>query len=361
MGSEPVQRRLQFVLYQYDIAPVKEVSLSFFGMANEVFVITTETGKVVLKNCFKRNTAELVKNEVALIDHLNANGCPTPKIIPAKDGRLFVEFSGHFYVMTEYTDDRTITWSEPNKLRFIPETVEAMASFHKAMDSFEEPHSDLQLKVIDTEAYLVWLDGLEEELLRSQEEKAAAMLSLVPKFRQCAQRLQQAIDATDISPLKRCYVHGDMHCFNLFYDENDHFTQIIDFDFSRLDHRLADVYWASQIFYYQQLRHRFSSVQLDAGKHLEHPELASEILETNWKIIIETYRDILPLESAELRLMGLFVQAVPMYISRFFSLDNSDEECEGHIEWFTRELSIVERQTRLVTDAVDKILRMKGE
>ncbi|ORT50347.1 hypothetical protein ST37_10760 [Vibrio sp. qd031] len=361
MGSEPVQRRLQFVLWQYDIPPVQEVSLSFFGMANEVFVITTEHGKVVLKNCFKRNTAQLVENEIALIEHLNAHLCPTPKVIPTKDGRQYVEFSGHIYVMTEYIPDRTITWSEPNKLRFRPQTVGALATFHKAMQNFNEPHPNLQMQTLDVDAYMIWLTNLEAQLRSSGDEKSAAMLALVPKLRTSALALQQQMDAADLTPLKRCYIHGDMHCFNLFYDANEHYTQLIDFDFSRLDYRLGDVYWTSQIFYYQQLRHRFSTQQLDAGDFDESEDLALDILQDNWRVIIKHYRKTLPFPADELRLIGLFVQAVPMYISRFFSLDNSEEECKGHVEWFTRELDLVEKQTLLVSNAIDTVLQELGE
>ena len=89
MAAEPVQRRLQFVLDAYQKYPNDNVTLCYFGMANEVFIVPTKEGEFVLKNCFKSNTHELVSNEVALINHLNQYGCPTPAIVAEKNGSPF--------------------------------------------------------------------------------------------------------------------------------------------------------------------------------------------------------------------------------------------------------------------------------
>ncbi len=357
MVSQPVQRRLQFVVFQYDIPPVKEVSLCFFGMANEVFVITTEQGKYVLKHCFKRNTQALVENEVALIEHLNSHQCPTPSIVPAKNGQPYIEFDGGYYVMTEFIDQRTITWNEPDKMRFLPQTVRALASFHKAGISFDEPHRGLQLSTLDMPAYLDWLGQLEAKLKAAQSrEVAQKMLKLVPKLRQCAEKLSEVMSRSDLSALKQGYVHGDMHCFNLFFDQNDQYTYMVDFDFARFEYRMADIYWTSQILFYQQLRERFTHEQLEQENWTESEEVAREIINQNWSAIIKYYRQVLAIDDAELRLVGLFVQAVPMYISRFFSLDNSDEECDGHVSWFERELSLVDSRAQLVSEQVGRIL-----
>jgi len=41
MAGEPVQRRLQFVLQHFDKRPTENVILNYFGLANEVYTITT--------------------------------------------------------------------------------------------------------------------------------------------------------------------------------------------------------------------------------------------------------------------------------------------------------------------------------
>ena len=160
----------------------------------------------------------------------------------------------------------------------------------------------------------------------------------------------------DLRVLEKCYIHGDLHCFNLFYDQSGNYSRVIDFDFSRYDHRLTDIYWSSRILFFRELRKRYSRDELES-KDFEVPQdIVEQILYDNWRMIITEYRKTSQLTAQELSLIHLFVKAVPLYIVRFFKLSNSEEECLGHIEWLEWELSQVEKNTLVLQVTIKRVL-----
>ncbi|OLQ80563.1 aminoglycoside phosphotransferase [Photobacterium proteolyticum] len=358
MAAEPVQRRLQFVLDVYEKYPNDNVTLCYFGMANEVFIVPTKDGKFVLKNCFKSNTHELVSNEVALIDHLNRNGCPTPAIVADKTGFPFVEFDGSYYVMTEYVPDMTYNWESEIPEKAYRETVHALADFHQATRSFKEPYPGLRIQFLDMVACKRWLTNLYVQIEASDKSRNSVkkMSRLLPKLIALASRLEDELATHDLSVLSKCYIHGDLHCFNLFYDQDVSYTGVIDFDFSRYDHRLADIYWTSRILFFSEMRKRYSREELNSDDFEVPQDVAEQVLFDNWRMIITEYRKIAELTAEELSYIYLFVEAVPLYIVRFFELTNSEEECLEHIEWFEWELSRLEKDRQVLQRVIKRVL-----
>ncbi|WP_064608463.1 phosphotransferase enzyme family protein [Photobacterium sp. J15] len=358
MSAEPVQRRLQFVLDAYQKYPNDNVTLCYFGMANEVFIVPTKEGKYVLKNCFKSNTRELITNEVALIDHLNRNGCPTPAIIKDKNGNPFLEFDGQFYVMTEFIPDMTYNWSSDIPDKAHKETVRALADFHKATKNFDEPYPGLRVGFLDMQACRNWLSGLQQQIEVADKSRAsvAKMAELLPQYFALLNKLEDEISTLDLSVLEKCYIHGDLHCFNLFYDQEGNFTQVIDFDFSRYDYRLADIFWSSRIFFFRELKKRYSRKELDSDDFELAEDEAVEILSKIWRMVISEYRKSTSLSAQELSFVHLFVKAVPLYIVRFFELTNSEEECLEHLEWFEWELSRGDKDAQGLQSVIKRVV-----
>jgi len=358
MASEPVQRRLQFVLDAYKKYPNDNVTLCYFGMANEVFIVPTKEGKYVLKNCFKSNTRELVSNEVALIEHLNQHGCPTPAIVADKTGSPFLEFDGSYYVMTEFVPDMTYNWESDIPAKAHCETVHALADFHKASRNFNEPYPGLRDQFLDMAACRSWLQDLKEQIETADKsrESVVKMARLLPKLIALACKLENEISTLDLTVLEKCYIHGDMHCFNLFYDPDGNYTGVIDFDFSRYDHRLTDIYWSSRIFFFRELRKKYSREELNSENFDVPQAIVEQILYDNWQMIVSEYRKTSGLTAEELLLIHLFVEAVPLYIVRFFKLTNSEEECLKHLDWFEWELSRLERDSQVLQVVIKRVL-----
>lgn len=358
MAAEPVQRRLQFVLDEYQIYPNDNVTLCYFGMANEVFIVPTKDGKYVLKNCFKSNTIELISNEIALIEHLNQHGCPTPKIVPTKAGKPFLDFDGEIYLMTEYCPDQTYNWSSDIPLKAHRETVHAQADFHNATQNFVEPNPGLRGEFLAMGESREWLNEIDAQLaeIEATRKSVGQMAELVPRLTALVDRLESEMSQLDLTPLVKCYIHGDLHCFNLFYDQENNYSSVIDFDFSRYDHRLMDIYWSSRILYFREMRKRFTIEELKSD-HFEPPEaVVEDILYGNWKMIIEEYRRHAELPAQELALIHLFVKAVPLYIMKYFNFTNSEAECLEHIDWFEWELSQIDVASERLQAVIERVL-----
>jgi len=358
MAAEPVQRRLHFVLDAYQKYPNENVTLCYFGMANEVFIVPTREGKYVLKNCFKSNTHELISNEVALIEHLNQYGCPTPAIVADKTGAPFLEFDGSYYVMTEFVSDMTYNWESDIPDKAHQETVHALADFHKASRNFVEPYPGLHIQFLDMPKCQSWLEALKNQIDTADKSRKSVvkMAGLLPQLIALSNRLEGEMSTLGLSVLEKCYIHGDLHCFNLFYDQDGNYTRVIDFDFSRYDHRLTDIYWSSRIFFFRELRKKYSREELNSEDFEAPTDVVEQILYDNWRMIVSEYRKTSELAAEELSFIHLFVKAVPLYIARFFKLTNSEEECLRHIEWFEWELSRIEKDSQLLQATIKRVL-----
>ncbi|EGA71575.1 aminoglycoside phosphotransferase [Vibrio sinaloensis DSM 21326] len=357
MAAEPVQRRIQFVFDQYQVFPNDNLTLCYFGMANEVYIVPTEKGRYVLKKCFKSNTKALISNEVALIEQLNSYGCKTPEIVPDKEGNAYVDFDGEIYLLTKYCQDMTYNWSSEIPDKAHCETIRAMAHFHCATDTFVPPFSDTRTTFLGLAGHSEKLAELRHHDSDTERGSFQQMSLFLPQLESQLNRLKAEVTQADLSQAKQCFIHGDLHCYNLFFDQDGRYTHVIDFDFSRLDYRLADIFWTSRIIAFKLLRRRYSREQLEAWDHvLPEPQML-EILTHVWQMIIDQYRQVAALDDRELALVPLFAHAVPLYICHFFEYSNSEQECIEHLKWFEWELSQVERSARLNRLAIEKVLK----
>jgi Ser/Thr protein kinase RdoA (MazF antagonist) len=342
MAGEPVQRRLQFVLEHFGKRPTKNVILNYFGMANEVYTIETKDSRYVVKNCFKNNSHELASNEAALIRHLNEHHVPSPKLVPTKAGKEFLEYDGHFYIMTEYVSGYTMTWEAPLTEVLAKETIRALAEYHTATESFEPPYDVDPIKSFDIDRIKTWLRGLKEELQTADETRVSVskMKVVVDQLETLAASLEQKLETADISSLKQVFIHGDFHCFNMIFNEEEtQYKSIVDFDFSRIDYRMVDFLWSSRsmigAYFFPLLYGR----RLDIKENPPTPEQFSEVTRVAMKFMIDEYRRYAELPDEEIKLLPLFTMALPLFTARFFKLSNSEEECLAHAEWFSFQLN----------------------
>jgi Ser/Thr protein kinase RdoA (MazF antagonist) len=346
MAGEPVQRRLQFVLEHFGKRPTENVVLNYFGLANEVYIITTAEGRFVVKNCFKNNTPELVANEASLIQHLNTKGVPCPKLVPTKDGEPFLHYDNQFYIMSEFMPGYTPTWEVNLSESIAIETMHAMADFHRATAEFTPPHEIDRIHSLDVTGIQRWLQTLDVELKAADQNRQSVqkMKQLIVPLNKLAKDLEQDIQRSDLSVLKQVYIHGDLHCFNLiFNEEKTQYRGVVDFDFSRIDYRLVDFFWASRSllwsYWYPTLfGQRFN--HKDENPPKENITLA---IQKTLKFMITHYRRYDDISDDELNLLPLFVKALPLYTMRFFKLSNSEDECLSHADWFSFQLETLEQ------------------
>jgi Ser/Thr protein kinase RdoA (MazF antagonist) len=350
MAGEPVQRRLQFVLEHFGKRPTENVILNYFGLANEVYIITTTEGRFVVKNCFKNNTPELVANEAALIQHLNKEGVPCPKLVPTKMGEPFLHYDDQFYIMSEFMPGYTPTWEVNLSESIASETMHAMADFHRVTAHFKPPHEIDRIHSLDIIGIQRWLQALDTELGEADQSRQSVqkMKQLIPPLNQLANELEQDIKAADLSVLKQVYIHGDLHCFNLiFNEEKTKYRGVVDFDFSRIDYRLVDFFWASRSLLWSYWYPTLFGKRPDPKDENPPSENITVATQKTLSFMVKHYREYDDISDEELKLLPLFVKALPLYTMRFFKLSNSEDECLSHADWFSFQLDTL---TQTVND-----------
>jgi Ser/Thr protein kinase RdoA (MazF antagonist) len=364
MAGEPVQRRLQFVLEHYGKRPTENVLLNYFGLANEVYTITTDEGRFVVKNCFKNNTPELVANEAALIQHLNNQDVPCPKLVPTKAGEPFLKYDNQFYIMNEFMPGYTPTWEEHLSESVVAESVHAMADFHRATEHFEPPHKIDLIQSLDVSGIKNWLEALNVELAEADQNRQSVekMQQLIEPLLQLNRELEQDIDNSDLSDLKQVYIHGDLHCFNMIFSEDEsRYNGVVDFDFSRKDYRLVDFFWASRSilwsYWYPTL---FGEKPTKKSEQLPAENLTLAMQETIG-FMIGQYRNYYELPDNEIKLLPLFAKALPLYTVRFFKLTNSEDECLSHVNWFRFQLDSLEQTVSDIDTALDSFFQKQAK
>jgi len=341
MAGEPVQRRLQFVLQHFDKRPTENVILNYFGLANEVYTITTAEGKFVVKNCFKNNTKELVANEAALIQALNDQGVPCPKLVPTKKGDPFLDYDGQYYLMSEFMQGYTPTWEESLTEQLASETMRAMADFHKATEQFEPPYDSGRLNALDLPGINQWLAQLKLELDADSSGRLSVqkMRILTQKLSALSESIAEELAHTDLTPLRQVYIHGDLHCFNLIFSEDkQQYKGIVDFDFIRKDYRLVDFFWASRSILWSYFFPKMLGYKPRRSDQEPTREQSTALVAETLSFMIHHYRQHHDLPDAEIKLLPLFAKALPLFTVRFFKLTNSEDECLDHAEWFSYQL-----------------------
>jgi Ser/Thr protein kinase RdoA (MazF antagonist) len=359
MAGEPVQRRLQYVLEHFGKRPIENVVLNYFSLANEVYTITTREGQFVVKNCFKNNSRELVANEAGLIQFLNDHQVPCPKLIPTLKGDLFLEYDGQFYIMNEFVEGWVPKWHDTLSEQLMHETMHAMADFHRATEHFKPPFEPNRTAALAISDARLWLQALQPTLAQdsSPRQSVPQMLNIVDELLELADSLQARLATRDLSVLKKVFIHGDLHCFNLIFsaDQQD-YRAILDFDFIREDYRLVDFFWATRSMvwgYWFEALHGFSP---RANEHRITDEQLQAATSRALAFMIDSYRTYHELPDAEIRLLPLFAEALPFYTVRFFKLSNSEEECLDHAGWFRHQLDNMAQTVRHLDVAIEQFL-----
>jgi Ser/Thr protein kinase RdoA (MazF antagonist) len=335
MTTEPVQRKLHFVLEKYGIRPVKNFTFSYFSMANEVFFLQdTNNRRLVLKNCLKNRSRVLLEAEIKLAAHLNANGCGAPEAVPAADGNPIVEMDGDFYLMTKHMKGHMPLWNKGLKDWHYRGAITGLAKYHRAVSSLDPSIDTDRIKTCEYERTLEWTERLASDLEAdaSGRQSVDKMRSIIGAYLDLARRLREYLPPKEAARCETLMVHGDFHAFNVVY-RRKRFHACYDFDFIRRDLKIFDIVWTlgfvQRRFYFRRygakMRDDAFMPDLEGVKQVELDSL-------RW--FVRIYRKTWKLSQTEIRLLPGMQAAMALYNLRFFSLAHSEEECMEHFGWY---------------------------
>jgi Ser/Thr protein kinase RdoA (MazF antagonist) len=178
------------------------------GLINQTFLLTTERERFVLQRLAPIFAPEINHNIAAVTDALASAGLRTPRLVPTRQGRLWVDLkaSGVWRVQTFVAGHGFDKVQSPAQARSASELV---ARFHRALEKSEHRFMGLREGVHDTAKHL--------ERLRTAVTTHAGH-RLFPDVSALAERiLSSAESLPPLSPMPPRIGHGDLKLNNILF------------------------------------------------------------------------------------------------------------------------------------------------
>jgi Ser/Thr protein kinase RdoA (MazF antagonist) len=208
------------VLAAFDLEP-RSLARATSGLMNPTWYATARRGAaVVLQRVNPIFAAEVNIDIAAVTEHLARKGLITPRLVPARDGALWVEHAGVWRVLTRIDGVCRDALETPAQARAAGRIV---AEFHRAVSDLEHRFRNRRLGVHDTAAHLRTLREALVEHRGHRHFDAVAPL---------AERVLEIAAALPALPASRDrIVHGDPKISNLlFAHDADRVLCLIDLD-----------------------------------------------------------------------------------------------------------------------------------
>lgn len=208
------------VLEAFDLEP-KSLSRATSGLMNPTWYAYSRGGAaLVLQRVNPIFSAEVNIDIAAVTEHLGNKGIMTPRLVPTRDGALWVEHEGVWRVLTRIDGVCHDALSRPTQARAAGRIV---AEFHRAVSDLDHQFRNKRLGVHDTARHL---RALREALV---EHRAHRHFDVVEPL---AERVLEAAAALPPLPTKPDrIVHGDPKISNLLFAHGvDRALCLIDLD-----------------------------------------------------------------------------------------------------------------------------------
>jgi Ser/Thr protein kinase RdoA (MazF antagonist) len=208
------------VLAAFDLAP-KSLVRATSGLMNPTWYANSRRGAaVVLQRVNPIFSAEVNIDIAAVTEHLASKGLQTPRLVPTRDGALWLEHEGVWRVLTRIEGICLDALERPAQARAAGHIV---AEFHRAVSDLDHRFRNRRLGVHDTAAHL---RTLREALAEHGAHRHFGVIEPL------AERVLEA--AAALPPLNASrdrIVHGDPKISNLlFAHDADRAVCLIDLD-----------------------------------------------------------------------------------------------------------------------------------
>lgn len=289
------EKRLRPVLKLYfSLSNYPKIFSNTIGFINRTYLVERGSHKFILRESNLLKTATDLKFETGVLRYLEHKRFPlTARVIPDVSGRDVVRHGGHFYMLQSFLPGRvSASWRDLKNftLPMLKETFRVSADFAKAVRGFSpkapggHPPVDFYIKN--------WPRLFQISFRRIRERKGKLALQ------QALSAIGTLMDHTvteccsiRYSSLSKQLVHFDLHPGN-FHFSRGKIVGLFDFDWARLDNRLADLaatisqscyhYGGSHhgVYRHDRVRAGIETYRRTYGKSEYTPALEDRILRT---------------------------------------------------------------------------------
>ena len=220
MRAPPILVPPTAVLAAFELEP-ESLARATSGLINPTWYARSRGGDVVLQRLNPIFSAEVNFDIAAVTEHLARKGLVTPRLVPTRDGALWLEHDGDVWrVLTRIAGVCRDALESPTQARAAGRIV---AEFHRAVSDLTHTFRNRRLGVHDTPRHLRTLRETLEENRGHRHYDAVARL---------AERvLAAAARLPPLPPSGDRIVHGDPKISNLiFAPDSDRAVCLIDLD-----------------------------------------------------------------------------------------------------------------------------------
>jgi Ser/Thr protein kinase RdoA (MazF antagonist) len=213
VNASPPQRILE--AWQLERAVFERIST---GLINETYRVRVGSEpRLVVQRLHPVFAAEVNEDIAAVTAHLARKGVPTPRIVPTRDGALWIEEQGIWRALTHEPGTTCTEIRDPGAARSAGLLV---GRFHRALEDLDHTFRFGRAGVHDTARHLARL-----------EAALATPGPLVDAVRPIAEAILEHARTLDPLPAtRRRIVHGDLKVSNLLWDERGRASVIVDLD-----------------------------------------------------------------------------------------------------------------------------------
>jgi homoserine kinase type II len=207
------------ILSKYNIGKYKDSEHIWWAFGNTIFILKTNKGKYILKLFHKKNQKH-IKFQLNLINKLNKQGIPVPKIIKTKNKKLSYKLNGFFISIQEFIQGKH-TYTFNKKL------VKNCAKVLLRLDK--------QLKNMKVKSRFGYKPN-HQFTFKQFKVKRIGNFNLTKEAEQvniCLKKIRK-------NKLKKGFIHGDFHGVNLL-SKNNKITAVLDFDDAHYDYLIEEL------------------------------------------------------------------------------------------------------------------------
>lgn len=289
-------KKIVEIYYDMHIKTMKKV--------RAVYYLETNKGVFAFKNAKKMNDLFFIQQ---VVQHLHQQGFPrVPRIVPAFDGELIIQYKGDKYYMEEWLTH--VKEVNPHKWDWLFSAGKGLAEFHQAIATF--PKKQIPSNRVIKHSWSYWMYKQYRQV-----DKLATTFSAHPDFHRFSYELKTKCrwsiflsEPQPDSPPSSLLCHGSLHNENIMIDSN-HTTWLIDYERLVYDEKAKDL---AQLLHYHFRYHRCKE------KHIFH--------------FLRGYQEMGSLEHRELYAMCARLIGSQRLFRTFFSIFNPYMPCLDKID-----------------------------
>lgn len=220
MESERLTRVLQQWRYSVEPASIFAESL---GATNRVFALGSPANYYLRE--YRTDDLKKIQTEHDLLCSLSNHVDAIIPPLQTEKGKSFVQMYGKAYALFPAAKGRLVSQSDLTVSHAFC-AGEMLATLHKLLAEFDSGRFvTVELKW-DKSEWLTRLDLVIDEIRKAGSEDEWVL----QRANQQRKYLAQSNDHHYIPTTQRSLIHGDYHHFNLFFDEQDNVSGVIDWD-----------------------------------------------------------------------------------------------------------------------------------